>query len=217
MTYAFAPLIRAPIPAAPCGRPAHISYDRAFGYGPRTKEGPRVTDPATGPAIGRPRQIIAAARALLEEEGPEALTMRRLADRVGIKAPSLYKHFPDKSCVVTALAGEMLQETADVLEAAEKATPGSFPALADAYRTYALAHPHLYLLATGGRPDRAALATGAEDTAAAPLLRAVGGDESRARAAWAFAHGMVVLELHGRFPPGADLTAAWDTGVAAFA
>ncbi|MFC5188086.1 TetR-like C-terminal domain-containing protein [Actinomadura harenae] len=37
------------------------------------------------------------------------------------------------------------------------------------------------------------------------------------RSSWAFAHGMVVLELDGRFPPGADLDAAWRTGCEAFA
>ncbi len=108
-----------------------------------------MTDLAIAPTAGRPGQIIAAARALLEAEGPEALTMRRLADRVGVKAPSLYKHFPDKSSVVAALAAEMLRETAGVLEAAERAAPGSFSALATAYRSYALAHPHLYLLTMG--------------------------------------------------------------------
>ena len=62
-----------------------------------------MSDLAPGLTAGRPRQIIAAARTLLEEEGAEALTMRRLADRVGVKA-RYYKHFPDKSSVVTALA-----------------------------------------------------------------------------------------------------------------
>ncbi|HWU08357.1 MAG TPA: WHG domain-containing protein [Streptomyces sp.] len=170
-----------------------------------------MSDLATAPAAGRPRQIIAAARVLLEAEGPEALTMRRLAGRVGVKAPSLYKHFPDKSSVVAVLAAEMLRETAGVLNAAEAAAPGSFSALATAYRAYALAHPHLYLLTMG----HAHPAAGAAD-AAAPLLRAAGGDEDRARAAWAFAHGMVVLELNGRFPPGADLSQAWEAGIAAF-
>ena len=33
---------------------------------------------------------------------------------------------------------------------------------------------------------------------------------------WAFAHGMTILELNGRFPPGADLDAAWATGMRAF-
>lgn len=172
--------------------------------------------PATGPATGRPRQIVAAARALVEEEGPEALTMRRLAERVGIKASSLYKHFPDKSSVVTALADEMLRETAETLEAAERTDPGSFSALATAYRGYARAHPHLYLLTIDRPLDRDALPPGLATAATAPLLRAVHGDADRARAAWAFAHGMVVLELNGRFPPDADLSAAWAAGIEAF-
>ena len=38
---------------------------------------------------------MAAARWILEAEGRDALTMRRLGAEVGIRAPSLYKHFPD--------------------------------------------------------------------------------------------------------------------------
>ena len=34
---------------------------------------------------------------------------------------------------------------------------------------------------------------------------------------WAFAHGMVSLEIDGRFPPRADLDEAWRAGLAAFA
>jgi hypothetical protein len=47
-------------------------------------------------------------------------------------------------------------------------------------------------------------------------LRAVLPDENTARAAWAAAHGLAILELNGRFPPGADLDAAWEAMVAAF-
>lgn len=171
-----------------------------------------MTDPADPPATDRPGQIVTAARTLLEQEGPEALTMRRLAARVGITAPSLYKHFPDKSSVVNALAGVMLRETAEALESAETTTPGSFPALAAAYRTHALAHPHLYRLTTS-RP----LPPDLEERAAAPLFRALADDADRARAAWAFAHGMVTMELNGRFPAGSDVAAAWTAGIAAFA
>ncbi len=52
--------------------------------------------------------------------------------------------------------------------------------------------------------------------AAAPLVIALGGEPDRARAAWALAHGMIMLELNGRFPPDADLDAAWRAGLAAF-
>ncbi len=58
------------------------------------------------------------------------------------------------------------------------------------------------------------LPPGVEARAAAPLLAAVGSID-RARAAWAFAHGMTILELNGRFPPDADLDAAWRAGIRA--
>ena len=59
------------------------------------------------------------------------------------------------------------------------------------------------------------LPEGLEARAAAPLMRAAG-DPDLARAVWAFAHGMVVLELAGRFPPDAELERAWAKAVEAF-
>ena len=67
-----------------------------------------------------------------------------------------------------------------------------------------------------GALPRERLRPGVEARTAAPLMRVVG-DPDLARAVWAFAHGMVVLELEGRFPPTADLDAAWAAGIAAFA
>ena len=163
----------------------------------------------------RAREIVAAARTLLEESGPTALTMRTLADQLGMKAPSLYKHFPDKQAVEVELIAQALEGWAEALEAAEVRAPGELPALAQAYRAYALAHPHLYCLATERPLPRTSLPPGLEDRAALPLLRACGGDGDLARAIWAFTHGMVILEIHGRFPGDADLTAAWNRGLAA--
>ena len=64
------------------------------------------------------------------------------------------------------------------------------------------------------RRDR--LAPGVEERAAAAVVAAVGGDRDLARQAFAFAHGMTILELNGRFPPDADLDAAWERGLAGF-
>ncbi|MFC8515650.1 TetR/AcrR family transcriptional regulator [Streptomyces sp. NPDC057257] len=164
----------------------------------------------------RAREIATAARTLLEESGPAALTLRALADRLGIKAPSLYKHFPDKHAVEVELIAQMLEESAAALEAAEARAPGSVEALAESYRTYAIDHPHLYCLATERPLPRAALPAGLEDRAAMPLMRVCGGDIDLARSVWAFAHGMVILEIHGRFPDDADLAAAWKRGLKAF-
>jgi hypothetical protein len=89
-------------------------------------------------------------------------------------------------------------------------------ALAAAYRDFALEHPHLYRLMTERPLHREGLVPGVEDRAAAPIVEAMRGDADLARATWAFAHGMVILELNGRFPPGADLDAAWARGLEAF-
>ncbi|TMR20944.1 TetR/AcrR family transcriptional regulator [Nonomuraea turkmeniaca] len=163
----------------------------------------------------RAGQIVRAARELIEQGGPDALTMRALADRLGIRAPSLYKHFPDKAAVEAQVIGVAMAELAEALEAAEPI--GDLLALGAAYRRYALACPHLYRLMSNGPLPRDLLPPGVEDRAALPLVRTVGFDEAAARAVWAFAHGMVILELDGRFPPGADLSAAWEAGLRAFA
>jgi AcrR family transcriptional regulator len=196
----------------------------------------------------RGREVVAAGRRLLEEEGPEALTMRRLAERLGIRAPSLYKHLPDKAALEAAIIATGFEEAAAAFEAAVEgaaegggqgahggaggtasdgagtgagralpalAAGGTLPALAAAYRRFALAHPHLYRLMTNGPLPREHLPPGLEDRTAAPVLRAAG-SQARARAVWAFAHGMVMLELDHRFPADADLDAAWRAGIAAF-
>lgn len=167
----------------------------------------------------RARQIVATARDLLEREGAAALTMRRLAERLGIRAPSLYKHLPDKAALEAAIIATGFEDTAATLEAALEAAlaAGDEPlaTLAAAYRAFALDHPHLYRLMTDQPLPREHLPEGLEDRAAAPLLRAAG-DQDTARAAWAFAHGMVMLELARRFPTGADVDAAWERGIGAF-
>jgi AcrR family transcriptional regulator len=160
----------------------------------------------------RQLEIIGAARALLERDGIEALTVGRLASELGIKPPSLYKHFAGKRELETHLIADGLREHADALEGA-----ASLGEIAAAYRAFALANPQLYRLMTERPLPRADLPEGLEARAAAPLVGAVGGDGDLARAIWAYAHGMVQLELAGRFPPGADLDAAWAKALSAFA
>jgi AcrR family transcriptional regulator len=172
--------------------------------------------PAAVPSrSARAREVVAVARRLLEEEGAATLTMRRLADRVDIRAPSIYKHFPDKAALEAAVIATGLEDAAAVFEAAAETATDPLPALAAAYRQFALDHPHLYRLMNSGPLPRQHLPPGLEDRTAAPLLR-VAGSRARARALWAFAHGMVMLELDRRFPPDADLDAAWQAGIAAF-
>ncbi|MBJ7456805.1 MAG: TetR/AcrR family transcriptional regulator [Thermoleophilia bacterium] len=165
----------------------------------------------------RGRQLVAAGRELLEEGGPDALSMRRLAGRVGIRAPSIYKHLADKEALEVALIVDGLREFGELCEAAVAGADDPLAALAVAYRSWAVAHPHLYRLINDRPLPRDRLPEGLEARAGAPLVAAAGRDPDRARAAWAFAHGMVMLELTGRFPPGADIGAAWREGVRALA
>ncbi len=163
-------------------------------------------------AEDRVTQAVGVARELLEADGPDAVSMRAIAARMGIRAPSLYKHVPDKAALEAHLIAAALTELGHALRDAG-------PELADlaaAYRSWAIGHPHLYTLATAQPIPRDRLPAGVEDQAAAPLLAAFEGDEDRARAAWAAAHGLVSLELADRFPPDADLDAAWAAFVAAF-
>ena len=170
----------------------------------------------------RLEEIVGAARELLESQGPGGLTMRALGERLGMRAPSLYKHVADKDELEVLLIAEVLRDQGAEMHEAVAHLPvrasrkAKLEALARVYRTWALAHPHLYRLATEGPLPREQLPEGLEAWAAEPVVRAAG-SESRARATWAFAHGMTILELDGRFPPRADLDAAWEAGVTALA
>jgi AcrR family transcriptional regulator len=165
------------------------------------------------PALAR---IANAAVALVDEHGLEALSMRALAERVGVRAPSLYKHLASRADVEALLAEEGLRRFRAALEPA-MAAEQPLPAALTAYRAFAAAHPDLYRLLHDRPLPREALAPGVEEDALALVLRLAGGDRARARALWAGAHGLAVLERAGRFPPDADLEAAWAALAAAFA
>lgn len=168
----------------------------------------------------RCRQLVEVARGILESEGPDGLTMRSLAGRLGMQAPSLYKHVADKDDLTALLIADAFRDWGRAMREDLAALPARatrkrrLRELATSYRAWAIEHPHLYRLVTGGELRRELLPDGLEAWAAEPVVAAAG-DEHRARATWAFAHGMTILELDRRFPPGADLDAAWEAGIEA--
>jgi AcrR family transcriptional regulator len=174
--------------------------------------------PPGRPLTPRAAEIIAAAHAVLEAEGRQALTMRRLADVLGIRAPSIYKHLPSKQAVEAALIDQAFAGIGEVLHrAAQDSARGMAVAgLLAGYRAHGLAHPNLYRLATSGPLPRHLLTPGLEDWAGEPFFL-VTGEPHRAQALWSFAHGMVILELDGRFPDGSALDRTWTAGATAFA
>lgn len=163
-----------------------------------------MTTPATPPplqadASPRVREIVACARELLDEAGWEAVSMRALGDRLGVKAPSLYKHVAGKEDLRVALIEQGLLEMGTDLHAAA-ADPGTVEGVLAAYRAKATASPALYRLATTGAFPRERLTEGLEEWAGTPFWL-VTGDPHRAQALWACAHGLALLELDGRVLP----------------
>jgi len=162
----------------------------------------------------RARQIVTVARQLLEDEGLESFSMRKLADRLGVRAPVIYKHFASKGALVAALLSVGFEEQGALFEAALTSSDHALTTMAALYRAYGHDNPQLYRLMYDRDLERSLLLPGSEERAVIPVVRAAGGDRDLARAAWAFAHGMMILELNGRFPADADLDAAWRRGMA---
>ena len=164
----------------------------------------------------RAEEVLGAARQLLEERGHDGLRMRELADRIGIKAPTLYAHFAGKRDLENALIAIGLEEQARAAAEALGDTPPEegVGVMWSAYRAWALRNPALHLLIaarTLDREDRAVAA--AERPGAEMVLRAARGDTSLALALWAFAYGLITLEINDRVPPGRDLDAVWAVGL----
>jgi AcrR family transcriptional regulator len=164
----------------------------------------------------RAEEVVHAARELLEERGYDGLRMRLLADRLGIKAPTLYAHFRNKAAVENALIAIGLQEQAEAAERALGDTPPeeAIETMWGAYRAWALRNPALHLLIASRSLDRSDPAVAAaERPGAAMVLRSARGDVSAAIAFWALAYGLIALELNDRVPPGYDLDGVWATGL----
>ena len=191
-----------PSDAAPSARPDRSSLRPA----------PATETPGAERISARKAQLVAAARHLLETEGVEAVTIRRLGAALGMRGPSLYKHVPNKAAIEAAVAIEGLTELSEVV----RGVPATFTDVSRAYRTWALAHPHLYRLLNKHPLDRSRVPRELEDRAAEPLIVATGGDLDLARAAWATINGLIDLELARRFPADTDVDAVYSAAARAF-
>lgn len=173
-------------------------------------------------------RLRAVAHRLLDDEGPDALTVRRLAAAADVAPMSIYNHFGSKEGVVDQLVRDGFTElraavaaidtTADPLDDIRRA--------AVVYRRLALARPHLYALMFERTIPRFELSPASAAIAAASFEALV--DRVRiahdagvvhgvdavaiANQLWAVVHGLVTLEMHG-FGFVADNTAVFDATV----
>ena len=95
----------------------------------------------------RERLIVATARELAEQQGWDAVTTRRLAERIEYSQPVLYSHFRGKREIIGAVALQGATEMAAAVRAAtatEDDPRARVTALARAYLDFAAHHPAVY-------------------------------------------------------------------------
>ena len=94
------------------------------------------------------RRIALAALDLIDEEGLEALSMRKLGARLGVEAMALYHHFPDKAHLLDVVAELLLK---DVKAPASGDWRKRLAIAARRYRQVAVDHPNAFALLTTRR------------------------------------------------------------------
>lgn len=162
---------------------------------------------------------------LLTETGDvDAVSVRAVAQRVGVSVPSLYLHFADKQALIDAVCGEVFEALHQVMREAAEGAPDPFERLraqGNAYVHFALANPEHYRIVmmtehAGGEHDVDLLvASGAfgylvESVRACVDAGVYGGDPVEvAMGLWAAAHGVAALLVAKPYFP-------WPQDVAAF-
>ncbi len=138
-------------------------------------------------------RIVEEAMALIDAEGANALSMRRLAVRLGTSTMSTYHHIPDKQALREAIAERVM---ADLVEPGPTlAWDEALRELAWSFRALTLAHPAVFQLLLD-TPRPAALGVAAESA----IQRLIAGGFSTERAVLVFRTfiryllGVVVIE-----------------------
>jgi len=162
-----------------------------------------------------PANVTRAGAALADEVGFDQLSMGLLAERLGVKAPSLYKHVAGLDDLRHQIAVLAMTEVGDALREATQGRAGrdALTAAAWAVRDYVREHPGRYTATTNARPsdpqDPLVTATGRVlDSFAAVLhgYRIDPDDQIHAmRMLRSVLHGFTTLEVAGSFQLSTDI------------
>jgi AcrR family transcriptional regulator len=166
--------------------------------------------------------ILKTAVRLVEHGNADGLSLRAVAADLGVRAPSLYRYFPDKGALEVAVAEEILTVMlSEFRTASATADPDArFRRIVDAYLRFARERFPLYAFVMQNRhPER--YGSGAGKAVWNLLLDATSGvsgqpdDTAAAVATWAFLHGYATLEHSGAFGPSGP-KGGLERGVEAF-
>jgi AcrR family transcriptional regulator len=158
--------------------------------------------------------VVASAAGLADEVGYQGVTMGLLADRLGVRSPSLYKHVGGLADLQHRLATLAMTELGEVIRDAVQGRAGvdALAALLTAVRGYVTAHPGRYAATIGAEftgPDDPLLAAGTRViNSIAAVLRGygIGEDEMNhaIRTIRSTMHGFAMLEASRGFQWRAD-------------
>ena len=173
------------------------------------------------PARTSLQHIVDAGRRILESDGLEQLTMARVAEAVGVRAPSLYKHLGDRDDLIRLIGNDAVRELGTRLAGAAGSGDPShdLPAMARANRAFGRDYPETYRLIWSRVPERWRIDAELNARASEPLLRTIAalvGEKQAllaARTYVAWAQGFVNMELAGAFRLGGDVDAAFEYGL----
>jgi AcrR family transcriptional regulator len=159
-------------------------------------------------------EILTAARTILQTGGFPALSMRTLAEAVGVRAPTLYDYFASKEDVLNALFLEAVGIAREYFrERTEGANPGTdrIIQMGIAYRQFAIENPTLFRLIFDRidssyvpGPEQAGAGKVLFDAVQAEVETALtlgefapGNSEAIAISLWGLVHGLATLQLSG--------------------
>lgn len=158
---------------------------------------------------GRREEILDAALAIADERGLEAVSMRALADRVGVTPMALYRHVKDKAALLDGMVGRLLSALLPSDPSQERTWDEQLSTLAHACRQVAQRHPwaaHLLFSRPAVTPD----AVRAVDIIYLALIEA-GVPEPEVprleRLISTFVIGFAASEASGRFTPAPSIRA----------
>lgn len=165
----------------------------------------------------RQTNVVAAALRLVDEEGAERLSLGRLAERLGVRTPSLYNHIAGlpglKRDLTLYCLRDLLEYFTQTLGATADASPAdAIRAFADAYRAYARQTPGRYALTlaapAAGDAEVESVANelvGIAQAALAPYGLSQEDAIHAIRGLRSVVHGFIALEAAGAFGLPVDL------------